>query len=584
LAFSLLKKKKNTTSGDSTGERMASEASTELAPSESLFQTILLGTFLVGLPILIYAIYYKSMFMGLINSNAFDYAQLARNLSQGRGFTTYFLRPLALTHGDNVFRQPDLVHTPLFPVILAMGFVLRGASDAIASYTSGLFYLITVPMVYWFGLRVFSKKVGVIGALIFMANPLVLEYSVSGLPITLEIFLVTSLLFVIYGIAEQSKVEEGHGLPVAQLLLCGGLTGALYLTDCMFLYVIPVIFVAIVSLTRGKWAKSIPCFIGAILITVAPWMVRTGLLTGNPFFGLRGMEVWMGTRGYYPGSLAYRTMPADLLPGVGLYKAVVQKILLGAGEVVQQFPQVSASWMLAFLLPSLLFRFRDQAVHIVRRVMMYCFLGILVGMLPFGVELPLFAPLIPVMLIFAIAYLLQLVEQSRLPKSSMMLLTALLTGAILLPLLRDVVLIEKPQPPIGIPSARHIKDVAGKEDVVLTDQPWLVAWYGNRPSVWIPAVDGNLKAYKTRFANLRWLFLTEQVVNFSPEWQQVYSEFYRWSLTYVQAKNSNKIPPAMIVVNASTDSIPVVEALNGFMTLEPISGSPPSVVVATMPK
>ena len=34
------------------------------------------------------------MFPGLINGDALDFAQLGRNMSAGRGFVTFILRPL----------------------------------------------------------------------------------------------------------------------------------------------------------------------------------------------------------------------------------------------------------------------------------------------------------------------------------------------------------------------------------------------------------------------------------------------------------------------------------------------------------
>ena len=53
---------------------------------------------LIGPPALL-LLYYKLMFAGLVNSDALDFAQLGRNLSSGRGFVTYILRPLALSSG-----------------------------------------------------------------------------------------------------------------------------------------------------------------------------------------------------------------------------------------------------------------------------------------------------------------------------------------------------------------------------------------------------------------------------------------------------------------------------------------------------
>ena len=136
-----------------SGERPAGEATKDIAPSESLFQKWLIGAALFAIPLLLFVLYYKTTFQGLVNNSAMDYAQIGRNLSEGRGFTTYFLRPLALTHGDNPFRQPDVNHVPLFPVFLALAFGARGATDANTAFVSGAFYLATVPVLFWLGSR-----------------------------------------------------------------------------------------------------------------------------------------------------------------------------------------------------------------------------------------------------------------------------------------------------------------------------------------------------------------------------------------------------------------------------------------------
>lgn len=567
-------------------EHIAVDSLSEFAPSEGKLRNILILGGIVVVPFLFFIVYYKLMFSGLINPSSMDFAQLGRNLAEGRGFTTFFLRPLGLNHGNNPFRQADIVNAPLFPVLLALAYGIRGATDAVTAQVSGFFYVITVPVLYRLGSVVFSRNVGLLAALIFAANPLMLEYATSGLPITLQTFLMTSLLLTVHTVAVWARDREADPafpLPRAALILAGILTGALYLTDQVYLYLIPIISVAAFSLTRGQSAKALASFALPLALTILPWMFRTGRLTGNPFFGLRGMEVWMGTKNFYPGSIAYRYSAEDLVPGVGLFNAVTKKLLLGAGEVIQAFPQVSASWMLAFLLPSLLFRFRDSATNSVRRVMMYCFLAILVGMLPFGVEMPLFACLIPAMLVFAIAYLFRLVEQSQLPRSSVVLLVSLLSGAVLLPLLRDVALTDKPALPIGTKSAMNLKRASEKDEVVLSDQPWLVAWHADRPAIWIPTTDAKLSAYQKRFAHTRWLFLTDQVTGFSQEWQQIYAVFFRWNQIYMEAKLSpGKEVPRPIAVNGT--GYPLLDSLHGFTVLEPAEGTSPTVVIAGLPR
>ena len=79
---------------------------------------------LLAVPAIALIAYHLTRFGGLTNSEALDFAQIGRNLVAGRGFTTFVLRPLALTHGPDPTQQPDVVHGPLYPFILALAFGL----------------------------------------------------------------------------------------------------------------------------------------------------------------------------------------------------------------------------------------------------------------------------------------------------------------------------------------------------------------------------------------------------------------------------------------------------------------------------
>ena len=110
--------------------------------------------------------------------------------------------------------------------------------------------------------RLFSRPVGLLAALIFAANPLMLEYATSGLPIPLYTFLMTSLLAFVYKIAVFSRDQTADGaaalpFPKAPFILAGVLSGALYLTDQIFLWTLPVIFTAVVVLSGRQKAKGL---------------------------------------------------------------------------------------------------------------------------------------------------------------------------------------------------------------------------------------------------------------------------------------------------------------------------------------
>jgi hypothetical protein len=558
-----------------TGER-------PLEPSEARFRVwVLTLAFLIGPPLLL-LFYYKAMFPGLTNSDALDYAQLGRNLSMGQGFQTNILRPLALTHGMNPLRQPDLVHGPLYPFLLALLFGVAGAKDTSVALLSGLFYLLTIPVLYAMGVRIFNRAVGLLAVLTFALNARLLEYAASGLPITLDVFLMTSLLLTIFGIATRNATaspELPASFPKALYVLAGLLTGLLYLADPIFVCIVPPILIAVVQLSPQRKTGALVTTCAPMLFLMLPWMARNLMLTGNPVFGLRGAEIWMDTRGYYDGLLAYREFPSDVTHGVGLFKAVIQKLLLRTGGVIQTFPQVTASWMLAFFLPCLLFRFTEQAANVLRQVMMGCFFGIFLGTLALHADIYMFVAVIPTMLVFSVAYLLHLIQQAKLPRATVVWVTTLMVIGLCYPLVSDLALAQKVETLKEAGAAKALGKTTRPDEVVLSDQPWIVAWYADRPSIWIPAVDARIADVRRQFPTMRRMFLTDQALGLSSDWPQIYQTLIQWNEAYFEASDKKTVQPLTI----GGKGHPLVEALSGFTVTAPAEFSTPTVVVAALP-
>jgi hypothetical protein len=445
-------------------------------------------------------------------------------------------------------------------------------------------------VVYFLGARVFNREVGLFTALAVACNSLMLEYATSGLPITLYIFLTTSLLLVIYNLSAWRRRREQAGdqpaaaragsLPRLQLVLTGILAGALYLTDPIFIWTLPVVLGAalwIVPVRRPAAAMHVLLPLGLLVL---PWMIRNGMITGNPVFGLRGMEVWMDTR-TFPGTLAYRVEPGGVVPSALLFQEVMRKLAVGFGTVIEALPQVTASWLLAFFIPSLLFRFSDNAATTLRNVMVLCFGAVLLGTLVFGVEMPLFVALMPAMLVFSIAFLMHLVRQANVSRSGAALVGAVVALLVAFPLLKDLTLEERVKPLPEVASAKAFARIASREDVTVSDQPWLVAWYADRPSVWVPAADSQLKALRGQFQEARWLFLTPQARGLSDGWESIYDLFQRWNAAYVQARNTGKKEPPSLRIQGKGH--PLLEALDGYATVGMGDSAVASAVVAGVP-
>lgn len=537
-------------------------------------------------PLLLF-LFYRHGFAGLVNPDAMDYAQLGRNLGAGRGFSTSILRPLALTHGADPLHQPDVTHGPLYPFVLALAFGALGAKESVAAGVSGLFYLLTLPLIYLLGARVFSRTVGVIAALGFAVNTLTLQMAISGTPMTLYMFVMTALLLVLYGLASRVAQKPEERSPRGLLVGAGLLSGALYLADPVFVFALPALIGIVPVVCRRDRFAATAVFCAALSAVALPWMVRNAVLTGNPVFGLKGLEVWMGTS-QYPGYSAYRLTPDQIVPGTGLFHAVVRKALDNFLVALPGLVGGIAGPLLVFLVPSLLFRFANPAVNHLRAVMLFAVLGLFVGQLLFGVNLTMFAVLVPAFLLFSVAFLLHLGKQARMERGALLGASALAVVVVLCPIARELM---RPVDKARLPHAATAASLARLSkagDVCLSDQPWLVAWHADRPALWIPSMDAQTQEMRRRF-KAHWMLLTSDAGALSPGWGQTYQVFAQWDMAYRQSQQGlSAPPPAFEIPAAGKDAPALVRALQGFGPVPPDGGAdgsitpPPAVLAAAV--
>lgn len=557
-----------------------------------LRRVVLAALVICGPPLLLFA-YYQIMFSGLVNADAMDFAQIGRNMSAGRGFSTYFLRPLALANGHAPLNQPETMHGPLYPFILSLFFSALGAKDAVAAAVSSLFYLLTIPVVYLLGKRVFNQTVGIAAALIVTVNSLMLDYAISGLNITLYVFLATSLLLVAFDLAKRSNEigrDPNAKLPTAKLVLVGLLTALLYLTEPLFAWVIPLAVVGVATLAGGNRMRNLALALAPMCILVLPWMARNAVLTGNPVLGLRGNELWMHTPGLYPETSGYRMWSNEVAGGIPLLRAIIKKEIVGVGTVLQSLPLVTGSWVLAFFLPAFLVRFSEPAANTLRRLLTVGFVILLVIAPVFGVEaigtMPLFAALIPAAIIFAVSYILYLIQQPNMQRASRATMTAVLGLVVIYPLM-TVLLLGQPNYDLrGKAAARALAKSSELNDACLSDAPWVVAWYGNRRSVWVPTTGSTTSRVRSSVRDLRWLIATNGISGVSDEWKIVHQGLTDYNMRWYEAARNKQQEPKPFRFDAATLPIgrfPLIAALDGFTAVHPVRGQELDTVIAVLP-
>lgn len=227
---------------------------------------------------------------GLWRPDAFDYAQIGRELAEGRGFSSRqaiyalhltFLRDAGLLDAD----WPNLHRFPLPSLVMAAGFRLFGVGDAVVVGYGILFQAATSALLFAWARAAIGLAPALACVFLFTANGVMLETGCSGLSEPPVMFFFTLALYAVWW-----QQRRGGVLPS---LLAGACLGLAALARTNALFVAPLFLVATAWACRAGEGSDIrrasiagAAFAAALVAVVSPWWVRNLLLTGDPFFSL----------------------------------------------------------------------------------------------------------------------------------------------------------------------------------------------------------------------------------------------------------------------------------------------------------
>ena len=274
----------------------------------------ILKLFAAVIAVVALAVWYDlARFTNLSTQEAMDAAQLARRISDGKGYTTDFVRPFSMylirqhrADSDPLVKKahPDLANPPLYPVVLAgvlkaMPFPFPDLTRAktFSAYSPDLWiagfnqllFLLSAGLLFRLARRVFDVRVAWGSVLVFVGSDLFWRFSISGQSTMLLVLLVLALARVLVALDEESqKPRLGAAWSVGLAALAGVLAGAAFLTRYSFgLIVLPaMVHLAVLPAPRRKlWMGAVAA---AFLLVAVPWVVRNAVVCGAPF----------GTAGY----------------------------------------------------------------------------------------------------------------------------------------------------------------------------------------------------------------------------------------------------------------------------------------------
>lgn len=470
---------------------------------------------------------------------AMDQAQVGRNLAEGRGFSTWYIRPLSIHLAKEAARahqksgsvlptggHPDLENPPVFTLMEAALFKMLPAGIryapasapapihripaemAISWMNIGLLFIV-VFQVYRLGCRLFDPVVGMLAGGITCGTDLMWRFAYSGLSTLWLMVLVLALARVLVSLEARSRPDALPSKfgPVSLAVLAGGLLGLLCLTrySAGWLVIPAAIFVGTFGGMR-RWTATV-ALVGVFLLVIAPWLVRNWRLSGVPF-GTATYALYAGTDSFPDDRLVRSQSPN--LSGVALGEVAAKGIHNSIRQFQEDIPRLGGSWLSGFFLVSLLLPFRNPSLSRLRQFVViglaFLFLAQALGRTHLSTLNPevnsenLLVLMAPLAFLFGAGLLTTLFDALEFPfplaktlaeGASVVVLSLPLIFALVSAGLAIANQIPRRHLPMVDPPYRPdvVRDLIGNVPsggLVMSDLPWAVAWYGARECVGLP--------------------------------------------------------------------------------------------------
>ena len=218
--------------------------------------------------------------------DAYDYAQMGRQLSEGAGMTSlqafpYILGWLEASGHDTAPPWPILWRFPLPVFARALSFQWFGATDTAALMPALWFSVLTAPALFLLGNRLGGPLGGLLAAALWIASPSQRQFALSGLTepgaALLAITITGAALFARDGDGWRRSLWLGAALGV----------GFLHRTNLLALAPVACAIAASApGLERKERLARLGAVASAALLVASPWLLRNALLFGDPLLNL----------------------------------------------------------------------------------------------------------------------------------------------------------------------------------------------------------------------------------------------------------------------------------------------------------
>ena len=486
---------------------------------------------------------YKNMF----TPEGMDSAQLARNIAEGKGYTTLFVRPFSMhllekrsqrkapaaaaghPAGDPQIQRahPDIANPPLYPVVLAgLMKVLPfrhqvnttapfwSAADPAATPVGGrkfwryqpdflicvfnqVLLLAMVLLVFFWARWLFDVTVARVAAVVLLGTEALWQFSASGLSTMLLLLIFTGILWCL-ALLETGIREKKFG--AAGLFVLAAATGALVgmggLTRYAFAWLLLPVLVFLLLFTDSRRVLFCLTAAAAFSVLMVPWITRNIHVSGAPL-GTASFDMLKGTA-LFPGHQLERSLD----PNVVFYVRLLwMKMFANLQPLLQnELFRIGGGAVAALFLVGLMVELRNST----RRRMRYftlMSLGVLMiaqalGRTQLSEDSPginsenLLVLLIPLVIVYAASFFFILLDRiAGLTRELRFAIIGLFAAVACLPMIFTLLTasgVPLAYPPYYPPQIQQLAGWMKEPELIMSDVPWAVAWYGNRQCVWLP--------------------------------------------------------------------------------------------------
>ena len=311
--------------------------------------------------------------------------------------------------------------------------------------------------------------------------------------------------------------------------------------------------------------------LGAFMILFTPWVIRNYAVSGTPL-GTAGYAIVEGT-GLFPQFQLERSLHPDFTHALW-FRPYVSKLTGNARDILtNDLPKLGGSWASILFLAGLLLGFRGLAARRMRYFLLLC-LGMFIvvqalGRTQLSEKTPelnsenLIVLLAPLVFIYGVSFFFTFLDQMKLavPQLRYVVIAVFVALSCLPMILISTLMAPKVipvvYPPYYPPDIQQTAGWMGTNELMMSDVPWAVAWYGDRQCVWLTlnsqddffAVNDNIKPVQA-------LYLTPETTDgkFVSDW--IHSGEHSWGNFMIQASLQNQIPQGFPLRNAPTGFLP----------------------------